>query len=103
MTEHTRGPWAAARSPSGYWSIGRASRHPDNVEFELFHIDGEPEGEDAANARLIAAAPDLLAALEAVVCFFEEATDYEATHPFEYASPLKARAAIAKAHGQNER
>ena len=44
---------------------------------------------------------DLLAALEAVVRFLEAATDYEATHPFEYASPLKARAAIAKARRES--
>ena len=32
--------------------------------------------------------------LKAAVGFFEEATDYEATHPFEYDRPLKARAAL---------
>lgn len=58
------------------------------------------ETEAVAEQRIRDAAPDLLAALEGAVRFFEEATDYEATHPFEYASPLKARATIAKARNQ---
>ena len=33
----------------------------------------------------------LRTALHGAVVFFEEATEYEATHPFEYGRPLEAR------------
>lgn len=52
--------------------------------------------EAMANARLIAAAPDLLAALEKVI-------DYHVTgiNPLSDAAILSARAAIARARGES--
>lgn len=52
------------------------------------------KGEAEANARLIAAAPDLLAALKAMLNRYGDKTE----HPFCDAS-ISARAAIAKAEG----
>ena len=40
---------------------------------------------------------ELFAALEALVRFCEQATDYEATHPFEFASFLAARVVLDEA------
>ncbi|MEN9885744.1 MAG: hypothetical protein RL758_322 [Pseudomonadota bacterium] len=62
-------------------------------------LDAEPmqNGNDAANARLIAAAPDLLEACWAMVTSFH-AVEYMEPHMQEAAS--HARAAIAKATGE---
>ena len=52
-----------------------------------------------ANAALIAAAPDLLAALEEILELFEINVTRVKAFPFGEQSVLKARAAIAKARG----
>lgn len=49
--------------------------------------------------RLKATNKDLLAALEELVQFCADATEYEALHPFEFQSALNARAAIKLAKG----
>ena len=79
-TTHTPGPWGFEEStktiravPQNYWLATMDS------------WDGAVDHE--ANARLIAAAPDLLEALEEMV---DESINRE----------VKARAAIAKARGQ---
>lgn len=80
MTEgkHTPGPMLPAlkahRNPLGYWSIGRADLHPSNPEFEIFRLEGDPDGEDEAMAHLIAAAPDLADAMEDMVTAWDEPT-----------------------------
>ena len=81
MTEHTPGPWNIRKQQ---WD-GANNMHA---------IRGEACG--LANAQLIAAAPDLLAALE------EMTTEYHAVREgqgwyYELESITKARAAIAKA------
>ena len=72
MSEHTKGPWT--------WNGGYlVSYIPDKFsasgyqDFEIIVDDGSAHGEydvvlnpDSANARLIAAAPELLEALEAM-------------------------------------
>ncbi len=58
MSEHTPGPWVAwqERAPNGPWMVEMGAGE--------LHIGFLPNGApDEANARLIAAAPDLLAAL----------------------------------------
>ena len=89
---HTPGPWLiewnAAQSGEGHY----ITDSKDMVELSriaavLFHDDAD--GETRANARLLAAAPDLLAALIGVVKVADRATvEFDA-----------ARAAIAKAEG----
>ena len=62
---------------------------------------GDPQGErDHADARLIAAAPDMLAACEALVLADEIGNPTDATLILEEALG-KARAAIAKARGES--
>lgn len=58
---HTPGPWTAERQPHGY-HIGP---QPDGVCTIHDNSDGSKRDEQAANARLIAAAPILLAACQA--------------------------------------
>jgi len=92
--EHTPGPWEAHH---GWASSGPYAEHPNWCEV----TGGGPPGDKAfisiaghfglADARLIAAAPDLLEALEAFV--------EEVAGTFPFASLPPAKAAIAKARG----
>ena len=87
--KHTPGPWTI-------------TVHHGYGERQRYTIDQEPItprmllGEDA-NARLIAAAPDLLAACHAFVDTF---TDNDETTSREYDAYEAAGAAIAKAEGE---
>lgn len=89
MTNHTPGPWAA--NPDGLIHAGKNRLHiAQAATIGMGHAA-------AANARLMAAAPDLLAALQAL----EWAVDGVAYIQEEYAEQVeKARAAIAKATGE---
>lgn len=106
--QHTPGPWEA-----------QTNRSPLTITSELPHLpqakgghrqfreiaevyvsdkgDGAPE--DFANAALIAAAPDLLAALIALSDEMDSRFDYEQATPEELNAFKSARAAIAKAGG----
>jgi hypothetical protein len=96
--DHTPGPWAVAtgRTPdlAGH---GPAIRIKGPLGIRLAYIiDGAPEDTDGitptmeADARLIAAAPDLLTALEAW-------TEWAVNRDVPFALISKTRAAIAKA------
>lgn len=90
-TQHTPGPWSV-----------EIDHHNNVPEFIRVYADGEmydlasvlcdETGNATANARLISAAPDLLAAIEGLLNALPSAT----THPAIKA----ARAAIAKATGE---
>lgn len=90
MSEHTPGPWAY-------------ENYRGTVHVFVDNEGGTPSicklvGNDKdANARLIAAAPDLLEALEDLFCVADEA--YEGDGKFAW-NPSNARAAIAKARGE---
>jgi hypothetical protein len=100
MTKHTPGPWII--SGSSIWNsdthraIYASGRKPVN----------ERDEEGQANARLIAAAPEMLAALEALTSWAIEAqkrlpvetwSDLENHGTIEI---IEAKAAIAKARGE---
>ena len=94
MSAHTPGPWII------YWRQGKSEMKggPGSVQavsggkIARVFARTEDEGAQGANARLIAAAPDLLAALEAMMF------DCPDSYPV-YAAVKRARAAIAKARG----
>lgn len=98
---HTPGPWKVRVSHNGALR-GYSIEHEDetlrsivarNWEHELC----EEHGNSLPNARLIAAAPELISALEAVLPDLEH---YVATHgPGPDKRLALARAAIAKARG----
>jgi hypothetical protein len=116
-SQHTPGPWtvddgessligifgedsdpvAYLAEPISHRGFRSFKPLPLDPDFEREHDLGDPviyhKGcEQAANARLIAAAPDLLAALKAVVRVADRKTvEFDA-----------ARAAIAKATGVNQ-
>ena len=102
MSTHTPGPWEVSTDPDGNGTY-KIREHVD-AELEI-ERQADQETDEAkadslyakqnelreANARLIAAAPDLLIALEAMV----DAPDDDS----RYNAAIDARAAIAKAKG----
>lgn len=89
-TQHTPGPWRIGTAPpNGEQTIGNLS----GMMVAVATSGGTMRApETLANAHLIAAAPELLAALQGLLQALPSAT----THPAIKA----ARAAIAKATGQ---
>ena len=66
MSKHTPGPWEASEGyPSDVWHVDMPNRTL-SVSVSRHETDDMPVEEVQANARLIAAAPDLLAALERI-------------------------------------
>lgn len=95
MSQHTRGPWHIGPNRLiVYAADGYAI-----ADAKTFHLRHSPnEGE--ANARLIAAAPDMLATLEEM-----RSTIWHLTDPSNPGGPYDKRleridAAIAKARGE---
>ena len=92
MSGHTPGPWAVNEWSGGWTVYGGRMPLATGVEVaRIAPVDDERERNEA-DARLIAAAPDLLAACEALLGEFAEHDPY---HP----KVLAAEAAIAKARG----
>lgn len=117
MNAHTKGPWTVQRLSNGSTLIQLAEADIDVCQvFRPYPLKGEgPDtGErQAANASLIAAAPELLEALEALVTERNAAEAYIRTltnsetfddagnaTPCDSVACLRARNAIAKAKGQ---
>ncbi len=96
--EHTPGPWAVSSSPYESPDIVTTCGSLISTAWEEY---AGPEGA-AMNAHLLAAAPELLAALEALEAdvryLVEDGTLSEGA--LEHPSMLAARAAIAKARGE---
>lgn len=106
-TKHTPGPWrygAPWDKPNGGRTI--FGRHVDEYIADVYaghHADDSVDGpRGEANARLIAAAPDLLAALEAYVAGDFEAQGSTLAAQRHNARRDAARAAIAKARGETK-
>ena len=101
-TKHTPGPWVGAGPSFGdplprytteivtEWEDEDEQR-PVICTLPFRHYDHENE----ANARLIAAAPELLEALEEIMKQTDQRSNYLIDHVY-----LIARAAIAKAKGE---
>ena len=86
--EHTKGPWAV--NPTSAQVDAFVGVKPLPICQLLWPTDERTEAETEANAHLIAAAPDLLAALKRIVVVADRATvEFD-----------RARAAIAKAEGR---
>ena len=106
MTEakHTPGPWEAlVEKKSKYFPKGSAMVRTGEGRLAIDCNDsGDTKESSAANAYLIAAAPDLLAALEAALPFIDDAGDVAQFYPDSSATDAcraavqMARAAIAR-------
>lgn len=92
---HTPGPWATAATPDRLIVSGRTKIAA------AYEVDGDVWG--AANARLIAAAPDLLEFARHYDGYMSanySGPDSGALHPSASETWTMCRAAIAKATGQ---
>ena len=90
MSEHTPGPWDVSKHgvPSGLYQAGI---YAEGARNDLATVKSSE-----ADARIIAAAPDLLAALEALMPHLNSALDAHANWSVEIE---QARAALVKAKG----
>lgn len=97
MSKHTPGPWQVGMAFDNYGETEIAIEHMTPAGNLVVAVAlGGLQGQDA-NARLIAAAPDLLGALQVML------RDYTAVHDIGdvemQPAIYQARAAIAKATG----
>lgn len=98
-TPHTPGPWRVV--PSGHQQeFTHWIERPATTEVDRLMVAGVLNTNDAeANARLIAAAPDLLAALKECVGWLDPDDMRLVNHEECRATEQQALAAIAKAEG----
>jgi hypothetical protein len=94
-TKHTPGPWLVTKDRWGALCVNNHDAFAS--EFPVAAVNGAGDEEKAANARLIAAAPDLIAALTFMLADYEEA--YGGDEKDEPVAMSAARAALAKAQG----
>ena len=107
MNKHTPGPWAVDMDGSFYSVVADVGKKWNNPTVCALHYDATPvdsvtigawlrhyDNADA-NARLIAAAPDLLAALEDLLLVANVRIDDPRCPVFDH-----ARAVIARARGE---
>jgi hypothetical protein len=90
-TKHTPGPWFYYVTPSGV----RYKVHGPTVDYFICDVKGS---NDLANARLIAAAPELLEALEKLADQAASNNDYDSDRGLQ-AAVEQARTIISKATG----
>jgi len=96
---HTQGPWRIGEPRDGF--IGNVlADNPRRLLAQVTVQDGE---QTLANARLMAAAPDMLDALKNLLWYVGqlEMLVYSADDAGEHEEVAKARAAIAKAEEKN--
>jgi len=110
-TEHTPGPWWATQGCTGTWYVStRRDRQPEDAPPSPYgaaitcavgdHTETRTSGNEEANARLIAAAPDLLAALRSATFALESAVMLAGLHAL--AEPAaNARAALNRFYGED--
>ncbi|WP_404927116.1 hypothetical protein [Mesorhizobium sp. ORM16] len=99
--KHTPGPWRIDAGYEGLVIIGKPAwkRSGEWCIATLDDLLGDHDDEAQANARLIAAAPDMLAALQAIVAKFDPAALVEKDLPHsDLADEMQAAfAAISRA------
>lgn len=114
-TKFTPGPWSAIdgnfvysenRIDGAIHSPVRGLCYPNRFSLNLMNDGDISDSEIAANAALIAAAPEMYDALEAILKFTDSVFDTDepidkAAHEHEWArSALKAHTALKKARGE---
>lgn len=100
MSKHTPGPWKAVRN-SSFWEVvypwpEQSIEDANKFSPSTAYAWGKSEEEKEANARLIAAAPELLAALQSIIAL-DDKVDPEGL--FRGLESINSRSAIAKATG----
>lgn len=87
--KHTQGPWQV----SNWYSTSGQSCGISNGILGVAAVYGTGRTEAEANARLVASAPELVAAVRALLTYFSTKTD-------DAPCVVAARAAVAKALGE---
>lgn len=93
QSKHTPGPWMAGPI-NGYGELNGIQVKEQRGLVLAVAIGDVPELDSEANARLIAAAPELLRCLRNMIDLYEQLQG----HPTAYSH--ESRAAIAKAEGR---
>lgn len=89
--EHTPGPWSASEDKhSGHYDVSSVKE----VIAQVLYVNNEAGGRGLADARLIAAAPELLEALDFMV------NVSRSTPGFSPMAREQAERALAKARGE---
>ena len=99
MSEHTPGPWIVYPETNGSEICAVDMKPGLPIRAGIAKVDTFNYGEWIGNARLIAAAPDLLEALEELVDLFGGLVSGE--YPPDGFTTQPARDAIAKARGES--
>jgi len=103
MSAHTPGPWIAKNGAPTF--IPLRAHHCEKLGFSIGFVSWEKDdgrGLPIANARLIAAAPELLEALQDVLSRIEKSEEWWMDCPDRGGFDAEViRAAIAKANGGN--
>lgn len=107
MSKHTPGPWRSHTNGSDFF-VTATDFHGANGKVAKCYVadvqkfrNESGEDECQANAKLIAAAPDMLEALKGILNSFHESVKTTASLD-EFPSLKAVQAAIAKAQGTTE-
>ncbi len=112
MSKHTPGPWKTCGASAGRCSCGLIWSEPADCIVAMLSDDEESppitSDEAVANATLIGAAPDMLAALDALNALFDFSDEVPSKTAFTFddasevnATFAKAKAAMRKAKGES--
>lgn len=93
MSTHTPGPWRRVAYEGGWDGVAHSDGGP-HIALICKLVENNP-----ANASLIAAAPELLAALRFILAFYEPGQRHLDTEAWKVAE-ASAHAAVAKAEGR---
>ena len=98
MSRYTPGPWRVSAAPLNADASTRwIEVYSVDPEDDVAQVTGGNLKAAQANARLIAAAPDLLAALEQTLATLDAICEMQGFDKYKQHGSKKARAAIAKA------
>ena len=101
--QHTPGPWGVSAQPHGYsvWNVVDDEINPACIGRPVANVVGGYDSVqiEEANARLIAAAPELLKALEACVSWSRGAPETDDFGKISWDVLKTAEQAIAKVYG----
>ena len=101
MSKHTPGPWVVVGSRTKYVEARLVGSLMQEVAACGPTLADEGYGQQQeANARLIAAAPDLLEALRGMFAMWRSVCRAQGWEPEHLAEAVRAQAAIAKATGE---
>ena len=101
MSKHTPGPWVVVGSRTKYVEARLVGSLMQEVAACGPTLADEGYGQQQeANARLIAAAPDLLEALRGMFAMWRSVCGAQGWEPEHLAEAVRAQAAIAKATGE---